>query len=981
MARSRNQIIESILGYQTQTNENPENLEVARSINRGLGRIGMTPEEASGGEDGSGGLLGAGLNVLGRTFDVLSRPLYAITNVVENVQETGNFRPFGQIWQGLSGQDKVTGSDIMENIGATGLGKGLGGFGLDVVLDPLTYTGVGLIRKPAEEAIQHVGLRALKEYTEQATQRGTAAQLAKVASEREAVGRFLREGFSITEANAGAKSIGRQQVLDAAEEAAMAAQTAARNAERGRVTLRVLGRDVAGSERLYRAGSLAATRVGSTRGGRALNKAFRPVSTFVAGSNTEKRISESIGMAKLEHDANVVKNGGRLYVGGMDFPGLNHLTDDEAWELADAIESLDPAQLGKFADESAAVRQLIRQIGIDEQGTFIDPVARHVTRGELIDNYVHHYFTGEDDPVDVSNWISRRKNDIDKANQRAIDEAKEQADTWAREQKTAGIDVTTPEFNIQYNDKLREFFELIPKKTKYTLKRAVEEGLHPVTDIRQILGNHLQQHYREIGRVRFLEGMVGEFGLDLGDNALAAARAKKLGMVQLPDRAPAGTRFEAGEFIGKNVYFPKEIAKAIQKYDQIFYTDEAAGAGLLSMYDQALSWLKFGQTVVNPGFHVRNAMSDISLNFLDGVTDPRVYGYSAMIHRATKNSDPLSMVDDMFSSGNPLEDAAATLDDIRIPVGGSELSGEQVERLFIESGSKSGYYRSEITTGKGGITEKLRKLSESREDWARRAHFIDALQKEGKNLPAPDSSDYITKLHNVARKAGERVRKYNIDYGDLTPFEQRTMRRVVPFYTWMRKNIPLQIEGLFMRPGRAMVAPKIIRNLQAMMGQGPEDTDILGLNSLPDYMRSAMHVNVVGEGEGRNGVYWNPGSVFPVMDLNEFFGQGTPRDLLERQLSGLTPFAQVPIQQITGYNFYSGRPQRKGILQNILETTPMGRYSYGISQGDSPWTTRLTNLATGASLTSLNEGMQRGELRRQEDIIQAILRERANSGV
>jgi hypothetical protein len=48
--------------------------------------------------------------------------------------------------------------------------------------------------------------------------------------------------------------------------------------------------------------------------------------------------------------------------------------------------------------------------------------------------------------------------------------------------------------------------------------------------------------------------------------------------------------------------------------------------------------------------------------------------------------------------------------------------------------------------------------------------------------------------------AAASVRKYLFDYGDLTPIEQGLMRRVIPFYTFMRKNTPLWIGAFFTDP-------------------------------------------------------------------------------------------------------------------------------------------------------------------------------------
>lgn len=48
--------------------------------------------------------------------------------------------------------------------------------------------------------------------------------------------------------------------------------------------------------------------------------------------------------------------------------------------------------------------------------------------------------------------------------------------------------------------------------------------------------------------------------------------------------------------------------------------------------------------------------------------------------------------------------------------------------------------------------------------------------------------------------AAASVRKYLFDYADLTPFEQSVMRRVMPFYTFMRKNTPLWLGAFFTDP-------------------------------------------------------------------------------------------------------------------------------------------------------------------------------------
>lgn len=82
-----------------------------------------------------------------RIIDVLSRPLYATANVVKDTidQDPNTDNPLESIWAGLSGIDKTTGRNVIEQWDKTGgtetpdWVKGVGGFAFDVLADPLTY--------------------------------------------------------------------------------------------------------------------------------------------------------------------------------------------------------------------------------------------------------------------------------------------------------------------------------------------------------------------------------------------------------------------------------------------------------------------------------------------------------------------------------------------------------------------------------------------------------------------------------------------------------------------------------------------------------------------------------------------------------------------------------------------------------------------------------------------------------------------------
>jgi hypothetical protein len=56
---------------------------------------------------------------------------------------------------------------------------------------------------------------------------------------------------------------------------------------------------------------------------------------------------------------------------------------------------------------------------------------------------------------------------------------------------------------------------------------------------------------------------------------------------------------------------------------------------------------------------------------------------------------------------------------------------------------------------------------------------------------------------------------------DMTEFERKVMRRLIPFYSWQRKSVPLMVEALVQRPGLTTVYPKLQAELQDAFGIEP----------------------------------------------------------------------------------------------------------------------------------------------------------------
>ena len=86
-----------------------------------------------------------------------------------------------------------------------------------------------------------------------------------------------------------------------------------------------------------------------------------------------------------------------------------------------------------------------------------------------------------------------------------------------------------------------------------------------------------------------------------------------------------------------------------------------------------------------------------------------------------------------------------------------------------------------------------RKFGTMVEDTARLGVFVDQMKKLKIIKGGKGNTAKI-------EQAAKHVKKYLFDYTELTTFEREIMKRGLPFYTWLRKNIPLQLESVVKQP-------------------------------------------------------------------------------------------------------------------------------------------------------------------------------------
>jgi hypothetical protein len=142
--------------------------------------------------------------------------------------------------------------------------------------------------------------------------------------------------------------------------------------------------------------------------------------------------------------------------------------------------------------------------------------------------------------------------------------------------------------------------------------------------------------------------------------------------------------------------------------------------------------------------------------------------------------------------------------------------------------------------------------------------------------------------------AAKDVFKYHFDYAPegLSAFERNWLKRLFPFYTWTRNNIPLQIEQLMKQPGKYAALGK----LQDTIGgeKGREE-----MKDLPDWMKQQLNFRIGGD----NGMSMWIQLPLPVEDLAKLPTSETGiRDIV----SMLSPVIKTPIELVTNKNLFFG---------------------------------------------------------------------------
>lgn len=359
----------------------------------------------------------------------------------------------------------------------------------------------------------------------------------------------------------------------------------------------------------------------------------------------------------------------------------------------------------------------------------------------------------------------------------------------------------------------------------------------------------------------------------------------------------------------KGIKFPPEVKSRIVRIHGIATNDQAMNK-FLEVLDGTTNWWKMWSLGVRPSYHTKNAIGNLWNNYLAGVDNPIRYKDAAVIQYkiAQNNLDgtiygkPVKEIYEEMANRGVIGEGQYGADVAQVIE--SKLGIKPTMTQLLKGASKldvdSFRQLSARTVGtdnpllKGGFA-----VGSAIEDNARVALFLDRVKK---------GASY--------EEAGKAVQKYLFDYGSLSPFEQNVMKRAMPFYTWSRKNIPLQLEALVTTPEKINKINIFKQNVEAGV-EKPIAEDV------PDYVKDQMPVYISNPISGKSTAIPLSG-ILPFADLNLLtnafntgnrpespFEKGKISSAASTATGSLNPVVKEPIQLLLNYDFFRKRSIRE----------------------------------------------------------------------
>ena len=323
----------------------------------------------------------------------------------------------------------------------------------------------------------------------------------------------------------------------------------------------------------------------------------------------------------------------------------------------------------------------------------------------------------------------------------------------------------------------------------------------------------------------------------------------------------------------KGIKFDPDIMKEITKSYDYLIKPEPVNQLIKKVFDPVQNWWKAHVLSYFPAYHSRNMAGNIFNNSLAGVYKASRYSdaIQLQVYRYYKRRG-IKMPKPKLVSG--LDPDFLIEQGQKLGIAGRGMMGFEIPRTIRQELAKGNW---NILSSQGKLVKGGRTVGTVIEDNGRWAHFIDKIAKGEKTWDAAKS-----------------VKKFLFDYGELTEFERIVMKRIFPFYTWTRKNIPLQLEQAIKQPGKVAALQKVKSSIEAKTPITEQE------KVLPKWLSERMPLRI---GRDDKDIQYLPlEGYLPFSDLGKLERPG------RTAIESLTPLAKIPAELSFNQSSFFGSP-------------------------------------------------------------------------
>lgn len=335
----------------------------------------------------------------------------------------------------------------------------------------------------------------------------------------------------------------------------------------------------------------------------------------------------------------------------------------------------------------------------------------------------------------------------------------------------------------------------------------------------------------------------------------------------------------ASKDIGGEYVVTKAVKEKLDRYKTAM-TDEGSKA-FLNAFDAAQSFWKRAALFSLP-YHLRNEVGAKFNSWVGGMSVKDITKYSPSADKDVYNAMIKGKETPLYREYREQGLGATSQSQVEFERRGADPS-DAIENLVKKQSKYDGTFKGRAKAELSELKNPLKSFETSRQV----GDFIDQTNRFAMYKWAKDKG-------MNPREAAAKVRESQFDYTKLTNFERNFMTRAMPFYRWMRNNLPYQIKQIANDPRKYVGINKARLNAQDAAG--------IDENNISDFMKESFYIPVSGDGDGKGNML---GFNLPVGDLARL------SDPLKMGIDSLSPLAKMPLELGMNRNFFFDKPIEK----------------------------------------------------------------------